>query len=182
MTAGERPDLQAAVDQLKMTYGIGREVKRLPQYLWENETVDCLCTGTYGRGQGLLTLTNRRLFFLHLGIRGITEEGFPFDKISSVNWSSGIRTGAITISTTGNKKSRIENVNPADGKVLTDRVRAVLAGDQRPTGTAEAPAPASTTPPPPGIPAGWYPDADNDKLLRYWDGQVWTEHTAPNAQ
>jgi hypothetical protein len=29
------------------------------------------------------------------------------------------------------------------------------------------------------VPAGWYPDADNPALQRYWDGTQWTEHTAP---
>lgn len=28
------------------------------------------------------------------------------------------------------------------------------------------------------VPAGWYPDSVNG-CLRYWDGTVWTEHTAP---
>lgn len=28
-------------------------------------------------------------------------------------------------------------------------------------------------------PAGWYPDASAQNLQRYWDGQQWTEHTAP---
>ncbi len=27
--------------------------------------------------------------------------------------------------------------------------------------------------------AGWYADASNPSLLRYWDGQQWTEHTTP---
>jgi hypothetical protein len=27
--------------------------------------------------------------------------------------------------------------------------------------------------------AGWYPDSRDASHLRYWDGQTWTEHTAP---
>lgn len=30
--------------------------------------------------------------------------------------------------------------------------------------------------------ADWYPDPENPQLLRYWDGQRWTEHRAPNPQ
>lgn len=37
----------------------------------------------------------------------------------------------------------------------------------------------STVPPPPLVPAGWYPDPDRNKILRYWDGNAWTPHTAP---
>jgi hypothetical protein len=28
-------------------------------------------------------------------------------------------------------------------------------------------------------PAGWYPDPQIPNILRWWDGQTWTEHTAP---
>ena len=29
------------------------------------------------------------------------------------------------------------------------------------------------------VPPGWYPDATNGTLVRWWDGQQWTAHTAP---
>lgn len=28
-------------------------------------------------------------------------------------------------------------------------------------------------------PAGWMPDQDQPHMLRWWDGQRWTEHTTP---
>ena len=28
--------------------------------------------------------------------------------------------------------------------------------------------------------ANWYPDPNSPGTLRYWDGQAWTEHTAPD--
>jgi hypothetical protein len=31
-------------------------------------------------------------------------------------------------------------------------------------------------PPPPAVPAGWYPHGD---VQRWWDGTAWTDHTAP---
>jgi hypothetical protein len=31
-------------------------------------------------------------------------------------------------------------------------------------------------------PAGWYPDAQDGTLERYWDGSAWTEHTQPVAR
>lgn len=40
--------------------------------------------------------------------------------------------------------------------------------------TAIAPPP----PPPVSVPAGWYPQGD---IQRYWDGNAWTDHTAPLA-
>lgn len=41
------------------------------------------------------------------------------------------------------------------------------------------PAEAAATPSPPDIPAGWHPDPGGQRLLRWWDGARWTEHTAP---
>lgn len=34
-------------------------------------------------------------------------------------------------------------------------------------------------PPPPGPPAGWYPDPSQPHTQRYWDGATWTEQRAP---
>jgi hypothetical protein len=81
--------------------------------------------GTYGRGTGLLVQTDRRLLFLKEGMTKQTED-FPLDKISSVQWSSGIVTGTITIFASGNK-AEIKNVNKDGGKELTDHVRQRLS-------------------------------------------------------
>lgn len=168
--------------------GAGRELKKLADHLWVNETVEMLCVGTYGRGQGLLTLTNTRLLFLFDGLVGGTSEDFPLDKISSIQWSKGMVMGTITIFASGNK-AEVKNVNNDDGKAITDRVRAIISG-QASAGLPQqsAPTPLSNQgpsspppPPPPGIPANWYPDpSGNRSILRYWDGARWTEHTAPN--
>jgi hypothetical protein len=184
-----RPDIQAAKDRLRIRLGGGREMKKLPEHLWEGETVDTLCVGTYGRGQGILVLTSTRLLFIQDGLTGGTTEDFPFDKISSIQWTKGMMTGTITIFASGNK-AEVKTVNNDDGKAITDRVRAITSGHTeagsavRPTTSAPgaAPPPPPPPPPPPSVPAGWYPDADNATLLRYWDGSTWTENTAPKPQ
>ena len=43
---------------------------------------------------------------------------------------------------------------------------------------AAEPAPAAPVTPTPAVPAGWYPDQAAG-VQRWWDGQAWTEHTAP---
>lgn len=53
-------------------------------------------------------------------------------------------------------------------------------------GEESTPAPKAP-PPPPTVPAGWYPDPENTggyryggaPSLRYFDGEQWTEHRAP---
>jgi hypothetical protein len=175
-----RPDIQAAKDRISTRMGAGREFKKLEGYLWEGEVVDCVCVGQYGRGTGLLVLTNSRLLFLVDGMTGSTFEDFPLGKITSVQWNSGFVQGTLTVYASGNK-AEINNVAKPDGPPLADKVRAILAGHTAPVAptTPAFAAPPRPTPPPPAVPAGWYPDGQNQALQRYWDGTGWTEHTAP---
>ena len=177
-----RPDIQSAKDRISTRMGAGREFKKLESYLWEGEVVDCVCVGQYGRGTGLLVLTNSRLLFLVDGMTGSTFEDFPLSKISSVQWSSGFVQGTLTVYASGNK-AEITNVAKPDGPPLADKLRAILAGHTAPVASAPpmfaAAPPPPPPPPPPAVPAGWYPDAQNPNLQRYWDGRGWTEHTAP---
>ncbi|MGY1730297.1 DUF2510 domain-containing protein [Geodermatophilus sp. SYSU D01045] len=43
------------------------------------------------------------------------------------------------------------------------------------------PAPPPPRPVPPAPPAGWYPDQQDPRLVRWFDGMRWTEHTQPRA-
>src|SRR4051794_9418680 len=90
-----RPDIAAARARMRVKFGAGREIKRLTDHLWEGETVDRMTTGTYGKGTGLVVLTDRRLLFVQDGVISKTTEDFPMDKVSSVQWTSGMMMGSI---------------------------------------------------------------------------------------
>ena len=115
-----RPDIQSAKDRISTRMGAGREFKKLESYLWEGEVVDSVCVGQYGRGTGLLVLTNSRLLFLVDGMTGSTFEDFPLSKITSVQWSSGFVQGTLTVYASGNK-AEINNVAKPDGPPLADK-------------------------------------------------------------
>lgn len=117
-----RDDIAAAKSKMRVRLGAGREIKRLDGYLWEGETVDQMTTGMYGKGNGLVVLTDRRLLFVQDGVLSKTTEDFPIDKVSSVQWTSGILTGDIVIFASGNK-SEIKGVNKDDGRQIVDRIR-----------------------------------------------------------
>lgn len=121
-----RPDIAAAAARLSSTLGSKREIRKLVEHLWEGETVEMLAPGQYGSGQGVLALTDRRLFFLKDGWTGAATEDFPLNRVSSVAWSSGLVMGAITIFASGNK-AEIKSVPKANGKAIVDRVRGVLS-------------------------------------------------------
>jgi len=120
-----RPDIEAARTRMRTKIRSGKEIKRLVRYLWEDEHVERMAAGNYGKGQGLLALTDRRLLFVKEGMTKQTED-FPVEKVSSVQWASGITTGTITIFASGNK-AEIKGVNKDDGKEMADHLRQRLS-------------------------------------------------------
>lgn len=140
-----RADIQAAKDKMQARLGAGREMKRLTSHLWEGETVHLMAAGRYGGGTGLVVLTDRRLLFVLDGMTRQAIEDFPLDKVSSVQWSSGIALGTLTIFASGNKAD-IDQMNKKDGKQIADTVRARLA---QPVPPAHQPAPVQQMPPQP---------------------------------
>ncbi|MEU0761600.1 PH domain-containing protein [Streptomyces microflavus] len=131
-----RPDIDAAAEKLSSTFGSKREIQRLPEVLWEGETVEMLATGIYGKGNGLLAMTSLRLIFLKHGVMSQQVEDFPYSKISSVQWSGGMLSGSLIVFASGNK-AEIKQIPKADGKDFADRLRSHIA-----TGAVPAAAPA----------------------------------------
>ncbi|MEU3186963.1 PH domain-containing protein [Streptomyces sp. NPDC006923] len=139
-TFNVRPDIDAAAAKLGSTLGAGREIKRLPEVLWEGETVEMLATGVYVKGNGLLAMTNLRLIFLKHGITGQQVEDFPYGKISSVQWASGLLAGTLIVFASGNK-AEIKQVPKQVGKDFADKLRMHIATGSTP-GSPTAPAAA----------------------------------------
>ncbi|MCH1867470.1 PH domain-containing protein [Nocardioides sp. CFH 31398] len=121
-----RPDVAAAMAKMETKIGAKREIKRLPEHLWHGESVFALASGTYGPGMGILVMTDRRLLFLKDGFTAKLSEDFPFDKISSIQWQTGMLMGTVTVFVSGNK-SEIKNVSKSDGKNIVDAVRARIS-------------------------------------------------------
>lgn len=139
-TFNVRPDIDAAAAQLNSTLGSKREINHLPEVLWEGETVEMLATGVYGKGNGLLAMTNTRLIFLKHGMMTQQVEDFPYGKISSVQWSGGMLMGTLSVFTSGNK-AEIKQVPKDQGKALADKLRMHIA-----TGTTPGTVPAQAVP------------------------------------
>ena len=138
-----RPDIVAAMGKMSYKMGSKREIKRLPDQLWENERVDLITGGTYGSGTGVLVLTDRRLLFLRDEVMSKTSEDFPLEEISSIMWSTGMLLGKMTVYASGNK-AEINNVQMQDGKAITDAVRSRIASGA-PASTEQSDETATTT-------------------------------------
>src|SRR5688500_16482390 len=109
-----RPDIQAAAARMENQNGAKRELRQLVEHLAEDDAGRHLVSGTDGSGTGLAVLTDRRLMFVKDGWVGKTTEDFPLDKISSVQWNSGIMFGKLTVFASGNK-AEITNVGKQAG-------------------------------------------------------------------
>lgn len=117
-----RPDIQAAADCMESRFGAKREIRKLASHLWEDETIQHLAGGAYGGGLGLVALTDRRLLFVREGWTGRATEDFPLDRISSVQWNSGMVHGTLTVYASGNK-AEIKQIIKADGARIADAIR-----------------------------------------------------------
>lgn len=146
---GLRPDIAQAVKGIR--FGGKREIRRLETHLHENEVVDKIATGTYAGGTGIVVLTDKRLMFVKDGWTSKTSEDFPFSRISSINWHSGMLTGQIDVHVQG-LKTEIKNVYKDAGKLIVDRVRHHISKGDMPTSAAPATS-ASTGPSAPAAPA-----------------------------
>lgn len=62
-----------------------KEIKALPDILWDDENIERIVQGMYNNGLGILCATNKRLLFVDKGLLyGLTVEDFPYDKITSI--------------------------------------------------------------------------------------------------
>jgi hypothetical protein len=101
-----------------------KEIKELPKILWEDERVEQIIQGMYKNGNGVLVATNKRLVFVDKGlVFGLKVEDFPYDKITSIQYETGMLMGEITIFASGNK-AEIKYLDKARTRTFAEFVRA----------------------------------------------------------
>lgn len=100
-----------------------REIKELPQILWEDELPEIAIQGLYNNKNGLLVATNKRLVFVDKGMFSLTVEDFPYDKVTSLQYNTGLMFGGLEIYASGNK-AEIKQVNKDQVKPFAEYVRA----------------------------------------------------------
>lgn len=125
------PTLEEVKKQLEMLDGVSRflgrrEIKELPDILWEDENVERLLQGIYESNNGILVATNKRVIFVDKSLLGsLRVEDFPYDKISSIQYKVGVMFGKMTIFSSGNK-AVISQVDKKLARVFGDYVRAKI--------------------------------------------------------
>lgn len=113
---------QLANSKLKSRMGVKKELKTLPSHLSEGEQVLNLSSGMYDGANGLVVLTDRRVIFIEAGLGRSRFEDFGYDKITSVQTSSGMMFGELTIHASGNK-AEMKNMLKDRAKEIGEYVR-----------------------------------------------------------
>jgi Bacterial PH domain/Short C-terminal domain len=121
-----------------------REIRELPNILWEDEEIEKLVQGTYGNSTGILVATNKRLVFVDKGIAKLRVEDFPYDKLTSIQYQTGLVMGTVTIFASGNR-AEIKNVAKDQCRGFADYVRARITSAIGHAGVSQQP---MDTPPP----------------------------------
>ncbi len=102
------------------------------QFLSSDEEIEDLIQGWQDKRFGALIATNKRLIFV-MGIFGKHIEDFPYDKITSIQYETGmVLGGKITIFASGNNAT-IEHryLKPSRVREFCELVRARIATTQQ---------------------------------------------------
>jgi len=137
-----RPDVEAAKARMASKWGSRRELKYLDEYLWHDEIVARMASGSLDGKRGLLVHTDRRLIFLFHGRMSQRNEDFPLDTITSISVKAGLASATITVYS-GGAKHDIGAVYKDDAKAITDEIRNRIAT------RAQGSGPSAAAPPPP---------------------------------
>jgi len=115
-----------------------RELRELPNLLRPGEGVLDLIGGTYANQNGLLVATPSRLLFVGKGLLSLKVEEFPYDRITSTQYETGMLLGSVKIFASGNTAT-ISNTVKSHTQSFADGLRDRLAA--RESKPAAAPAP-----------------------------------------
>lgn len=120
------------LDNISTFFG-RKEINELPDILNSNENMDHIIQGTYNNGQGILVSTNRRLVFIDKGLLyGLKVEDFPLDKITSIQYETGLIFGKVKIHISSNI-ANIDNVEKGAARKFAEFVRNKLSEPKTPT-------------------------------------------------
>lgn len=129
-------EIKATIQNLKLDGASGflgrKEINELPNILSKDEHLDNIIQGVYNEGQGILVSTDRRLIFIDKGLLfGLKVEDFPLDKITSIQYETGLMFGKVTIHTSANI-AVIDQVIKSQARGFAEFVRNKLSQPKQP--------------------------------------------------
>jgi hypothetical protein len=135
--------IQQAIERLgKASRAFGRkEVRHLRHLIRASESVAALGQGAYNKKQGIIVLTDERLFFFEKSIGSESLEEFGLASVSSLEVGKKLGGERLVIHASGNK-AEINQMKPGQGEEIAREFRAVKQRGATPApiaSTAEQP-------------------------------------------
>lgn len=138
--------IENLAQKLNVKFMVRKELKKLPSMLYEHENVLNLVNGRYEGNEGLIVVTDRRVMFIDEGVVRSHREDFPYERISSVQCSTGMMSGKLVIFASGNK-AELDNILPKQqANAVADLIRDKISGS---VATSQVPPPPVMAPPAP---------------------------------
>lgn len=92
------------------TFGTKKEIKELPNIMYQGETIEYMMSGLLNGNTWLITCTNKRVLFLDKGMFfGCKQLEIPLEKINSIQSTKGLLLGSISI-WDGASQMKVDNV------------------------------------------------------------------------
>ena len=121
--------IEELAERLNMRAFVHRELRTLPALLGEDERVLDLTQGEHDGSRGLIAVTDRRVMFVDDGIVRTRVEELPHEEIASVECSSSIRSGTLTILASAGQVV-FENVMPRrQAEEVAELIRARMGAE-----------------------------------------------------
>lgn len=114
-----------------------KEIGELPNLIAAEEEIFAIVQGFYNESQGILVGTNKRLLFVDKGlIYGLKVEDFGLDKITSIQYQSGIMFAELIILASGNT-AKISQLGKTEARNFADKARQKLSDTKVNTSIAQ---------------------------------------------
>lgn len=144
-------DLETIQQQLKDagvtdTFGTKKEIKALPDMLFDDEIIQYATSGFVDGNTVLMVCTNTRILFVDKGlVFGIKSTEIPLNMVNGVSYSKGLILGSIAI-VNGAVTTKIEQVNKNTAPIMVEKIKQATAMLQQANQQPATPAPASEQP------------------------------------
>ena len=121
-------DIETVLKQFKEagvsdTFGTKKEVKYLPNILFDDEIVQYATSGFLITNTVLVVLTQKRLLFVDKGfLYGVRTTEIPLDMVNGVSYSKGIFLGEISVMN-GAAAVSIKNVTKDTVEIMSNAIK-----------------------------------------------------------
>ena len=121
-------DIETVLKQFKEagvsdTFGTKKEVKYLPEILYDDEVLQYATSGFVNNNTVLVVLTQKRLLFIDKGfLYGVRTTEIPLDMVNGVSYSKGLLLGEISVMN-GTTSVKVGSVSKQTTDIMANAIK-----------------------------------------------------------